>query len=56
MEPEFNLTPTEIIFLVVAVLVTIPIVIFAWWILREHKRDSQIQSSETPPQETLPKP
>lgn len=38
MEPEFNLTPTELVFLVVAVLVTLPILIFLRWILKELKK------------------
>ncbi len=41
MNPEFNLTGTELIFLAAAVLVTLPILIFAKWILRELKKDNE---------------
>ena len=39
MENDFGLTLTEIIFLVVAILVTVPILIFARWIFKELKKE-----------------
>ena len=39
MENDFSLNGTEIIFLVVAVLVTVPILIFVKWILKELKKE-----------------
>jgi flagellar biogenesis protein FliO len=40
MESNFGLTPTEIIFLVVALVVTIPLLIFARWIFKELKKET----------------
>ena len=39
MEREFGLTPIEIVFLVVAILVTIPMVVFIKWIFKELKKE-----------------
>jgi hypothetical protein len=40
MEPDFALTTTEIIFLVVAVLVTVPMLLFLRWIIKELKKEN----------------
>lgn len=37
---NFNLTPMEIVFLLVAVLVTVPLVIFVRYVLKELKKES----------------
>jgi len=38
---DFSLTPMEMIFLVVAILVTVPFVIFLRYILRELKKEQK---------------
>lgn len=38
---NFNLTPMEIVFLIVAVLITIPLLIFLRYVLKELKKQDE---------------
>jgi hypothetical protein len=40
MDGDFSLNLTEIVFLIVALVLTVPFVIFLRWLIKELKRDS----------------
>lgn len=45
---DFALTPTEIIFLVVAILVTVPMLFFLRWVLKELRAEKQRETLNQP--------
>ena len=45
---DFNLTPTEIIFLIVAILVTVPMLIFLRWVLKELRAEKLRETENQP--------